>query len=103
MIETVTFEALKLQKTPVVTFGYIIQVVISLAIVLALIYLTLKYILPRLQVKPRGKLLEVADRIGLEPGVSAYIIKVKDQVYILAVSSKNIELIDKLPAQDLNI
>jgi len=100
MIERATIEALTLQKTPIVTFGYIIQVVFSLAIVLGLIYLTSKYLLPRLQVNPKGKFLEVIDRVGLEPQVSAYVIKVKDQTYVLAVSSKNVELIDKLPSQE---
>lgn len=101
MIETATAETLKLQSTPIITFGYLVQVVLSLAIVLGLIYLISKYVLPRLQVTPRGKLLEVVDRIGLEPGVSTYMVKIKSKVYVLAVSSKNVELIDKLSEEDL--
>lgn len=93
---SLTYEALTLNKTPVVTFGYIIQVAISLAVVLGLIYLTSRYLLPRLQVNPKGKILEVLDRVGLEPQVTAYILKFKKTIYVVGVSNKNISLIDKL-------
>jgi flagellar biogenesis protein FliO len=90
-----TYEALALNRTPVATFGYIVQVAISLAIVLGLIYLTSRYILPRLQVNPKGKLLEVLDRVGLEPQVTAYVLKFKKNIYVVGVSNKNVSLIDK--------
>lgn len=91
-----TIEALTLNKTPIVTFGYIMQVAISLLVVLGLIYLTSKYLLPRLQVNPKGKLLEVLDRVGLEPQVTAYVLKFKKNLYVVGVSNKNVSLIDKL-------
>ena len=91
-----TYEALTLNKTPIVTFGYIVQVAISLAIVLGLIYLTSRFLLPRLQVNPKGKLLEVLDRVGLEPQVTAYVLKFKKNIYVVGVSNKNVSLLDKL-------
>jgi flagellar biogenesis protein FliO len=91
-----TYEALSLNKTPVVTFGYIVQVTISLLVVLGLIYLTSRYLLPRLQVNPKGKLLEVLDRVGLEPQVTAYVLKFKKNLYVVGVSNKNVSLLDKL-------
>jgi flagellar biogenesis protein FliO len=91
-----TYEALSLNKTPIVTFGYIVQVTISLLVVLGLIYLTSRYLLPRLQVNPKGKLLEVLDRVGLEPQVTAYVLKFKKNLYVVGVSNKNVSLLDKL-------
>jgi len=90
-----TYEALGLQKTPIVTFGYIIQVSLSLAIVLALIYLTAKYLLPRLKLTPKGSNISVLDRIGLEPQVTLYHIKSEKGEYLIGVSGKSIALIDK--------
>lgn len=96
-----TYEALVLQKTPVVTIGYIMQVVISLVIVLGLIYLVAKYLLPKLQVTPKGKHIEVVDRIGLEPQVTAYTIKVGSFSYAIVVSNKNTVLLDKFKEGEL--
>jgi len=91
-----TYEALVLQKTPIVTFGYIIQVALSLAIVLALIYICAKYLLPRLKLTPKGNTFEVTDRMGLEPQVTLYRIKSNKTEYVVAVSSKNVALLDKI-------
>ncbi len=96
-----TYEALALQKTPIVTFGYIMQVIISLLIVLGLIYLTAKYILPKLQVASIGKNIKIIDRIGLEPQVTVYTIKIGSLSYVIAVSSKNTTLIDKFKEGEL--
>lgn len=89
-----TAEALTLQTTPIITFGYIMQVVISLLIVLGLIYVSTKYLLPKFQVNPRGKIIEIVDRVGLEPGVSAYVIKANNKSYLVGISQKNIVLLD---------
>ena len=96
-----TYEALVLQKTPIVTFGYIMQIFLSLGIVIALVYMTGKYLLPRLQVTPKSKFLSVVDRIGLEPQASVYAVKAAGEIYILGVSSKNITLIEKLKEGEL--
>ena len=96
-----TYEALVLQKTPIVTFGYIMQVIISLAIVIGLIYLCAKYLLPRLQVAPQGKLIHITDRLGIEPQVTVYTIKVGSQVYLIAVSGKTTTLLDKFKEGEL--
>lgn len=96
-----TYEALALQKSPIVTFGYIMQIIISLLIVLGLIYLTAKYILPKLQVTSQGKNIQIIDRVGLEPQVTAYTLKVGGYNYLIVVSSKNSTLIDKFREGEL--
>ena len=90
-----TYESLPLQRTPLVTFGYIIQVALSLAIVLALIYVCAKYILPRMKYSPKGQNIEVLDRFGLEPQVTLYHVKANQEEYLIGVSGKSIALIDK--------
>ena len=82
--------------SPLVTVGYIFQLIFSLAIVIGLIYFAAKYILPKIQIPSTGKMIEVKDRIGLEPQVSAYIISVQGRSYLIAVSAKGVTLIDKL-------
>ena len=71
-----TPEALALQRAPIITIGYIMQVFISLLIVLAFIYLIAKFLLPRMKITASGKLIKVLDRVYLEPQVSAYILKI---------------------------
>lgn len=90
-----TYEALQLQKTPIVTFGYIIQVTIILAIIVALIYFVLKYLLPRFLVNTKGSSLQVLERIPLEPQVAIYRIKIKNTEYLVAAGGKGVALLDK--------
>ena len=85
-----------LEKSPVVTFGYLVQVSLSLAIVLGLIYLTSKYLLPKLQANLTSKMISVKDRLTLEPQVSIYIVKVGSKNYVLASSNKTVTLLDTL-------
>jgi flagellar biogenesis protein FliO len=82
--------------SPLVTAGYIFQLIISLAIVIGLIYFTAKYLFPKLQLPSQGKSIQILDRIGLEPQVSAYIISAHDKSYFIVVSNKGVTLIDKL-------
>ena len=78
------------------TVGYVFQLILSLAIVIGLIYFSAKYLFPRLQLPSQGKLIQVVDRIGLEPQVSAYIISAYDRSYLIVVGQKSVTLIDKL-------
>jgi flagellar biogenesis protein FliO len=82
--------------SPLVTVGYVFQLILSLAIVIGLIYFSAKYLFPRLQLPSQGKLIQVVDRIGLEPQVSAYIISAYDRSYLIVVGQKSVTLIDKL-------
>jgi len=82
--------------SPLVTIGYIFQLILSLAIVIGLIYFSAKYLFPRIQLPSQGKLIQVVDRIGLEPQVSAYIISAYDKSYFIVVGQKSVTLIDKL-------
>jgi len=92
-------EALVLQQSPIITFGYIVQVVFSLAIVLALIYFMVKFLLPRLRGPVKGGLIQIVDRVYLEPQVSSYILKVGRRSWLVVASSKNVEKIAELDAE----
>lgn len=96
-----TSETLVLQHSPIITLGYVMQVLISLGIVLALIYLVAKYVLPRMKVNAPGRLIQVLDRIFLEPGVSAYVLKVGKSAWLVATSNKQVTKIDKLEEESL--
>lgn len=48
----------------------------------------------------KNKHIEVIDYINLQ-GLKIYLIKLKDQVYFLAMSSNSIELLDKLSLEDV--
>lgn len=91
-----TGEALVLQTTPIITFGYIMQVLISLLVVLAFIYLAAKFLLPKFQFTPSGRLIQVLDRLGLEPQVAAYILKAGKSAWLVVVSNKQVTRIDKI-------
>jgi flagellar biogenesis protein FliO len=89
-------EVMTVGRSPLITVGYVFQLLISLAIVIGLIYFSAKYLLPKLQLPSTGKLIQVIDRIGLEPQVSAYIISANNKSYLVVVSNKGVTLIDKL-------
>ena len=89
-------EAAVIVRSPLITVGYIFQLIVSLSIVIGLILFSTKYILPKIQLPSHGKMLGIVDRIGLEPQVSVYIISYMENQYLLAVSIKNVTLIEKL-------
>ena len=94
LVAAISTEAISFQRTPIVTFGYIMQVILSLAIVLGLIYVASKFLLPRMKFNPKGRTIEIKERIGLEPGLSAYIPKAKDKNHLIIAGQKGIALID---------
>jgi len=89
-------EVLTVGRSPLVTVGYIFQLILSLAIVIGLIFISAKYLLPRLSLPSQGKLIQILDRTGLEPQVSAYIISAYGKSYLIVVSNKSVALIDKI-------
>ena len=89
-------EALAVGRTPLITVGYLLQLILSLVIVIGLIYFSAKYILPRIQLPSQGRSIEIVDRIGLEPQLSAYIIKAQGKSYLIVAGAKGVSLIDKL-------
>jgi len=92
----ITGEATLPPRSPVITVGYLMQVFFSLLIVGGIIFLTAKYILPKLQVSSKGRIIEVIDRIGLEPQISAYILRVRQKSWLLVASNKNVEVIGEI-------
>lgn len=91
-----TVEALTLQTTPIITFGYVMQVIISLAVIIAFIFFAAKYLLPKLKVNNIGRYITVLDRVYLEPQVTAYVLKVRNAAWLVAVSNKNIVKVDRI-------
>ena len=85
-----------MSSAPIITVGYIMQVLISLAIVVALIYVSAKFLLPKLKVTTTGKFIEVMDRVFLEPQVTAYILKVRKSAWLVVTSNKQVAKIDKV-------
>ncbi len=91
-----TPEALTLQTTPIITFGYVMQVFFSLLVIVAFIFFAAKYLLPKLKVNSVGRFIRVLDRVYLEPQVTAYVVKIKNAAWLIAVSNKNIVKIDRV-------
>ena len=97
-----TKEALALQSSPIITVSYVMQVLFSLAIVLAFIYVIAKFLLPRLKLTAPGRIIQVVDRLMLEPQVSAYILKVGKNAWLVVTSSKSVTRIDKIEEESLS-
>ena len=96
-----TTEALALQASPIVTVGYLMQVIFSLAVVLALIFVIAKYLLPKLRVATIGRVIQVVDRVMLEPQVTAYILKVGKKSWLVVASNKAVESIAEVSGEIL--
>ena len=95
-----TKEAPTLKGSPILTLGYAFQVFISLLIVIGFIYIIARYLLPKLQMPSKGRLIQIVDKIGLEPQVSAYILKVKDKSWLIVAGKGSIEVVDKVDLKD---
>jgi len=91
-----TPEAIAFRSAPIVTVGYFIQLLFSFLVVLGLIYVAARFIFPKLRPVISRGLIEVVDRRTLEPQVTAYILKVRSTSWLIVVSNKNVEVIDKL-------
>jgi flagellar biogenesis protein FliO len=86
-----TQEALALQASPIITAGYVMQVMFSLAVVVALIVVIARYLMPRLNITTGGsKIVQIVDRVMLEPQVGAYVIKVKNKAWLVVASNKSV-------------
>lgn len=99
--DVLSLESATFRPSPVITFGYVMQVIISLLVVLGLVYLSGKYLLPRMQLTNAGKNLQVVERIMLEPQTTACIIKLKDKAWLITISNKNVTLIDRVDPSSL--
>ncbi|MFA6170694.1 MAG: flagellar biosynthetic protein FliO [Candidatus Margulisiibacteriota bacterium] len=91
-----TVEPLVLHSSPIVTIGYVMQVFLSLGIVIAIIYVTAKFVLPRFKISTPGTMIKVLDRVILEPQVTAYVLKAGEKSYLIVISNKQIEKIDTI-------
>lgn len=94
-----TPEALTLQTSPIITVGYVMQIIISLAVIVALIYVIGRFVLPKLKITPSGKIIQVVDRAFLEPQVAAYILKVGKKSWLVVISNKQVAKIDEVETE----
>jgi len=94
-----TPEALTLQTSPIITFGYVMQVIFSLAVIVAFIYVIGRFVLPKLKITPTGKIIQVVDRAFLEPQVSAWILKVGKKAWLVVISNKQVAKIDEVEVE----
>lgn len=96
MLESIiTPEVMNAGRSPLITAGYIFQLLISFGAVIGLIYFVAKYILPKVQLPSTGRSLEILDRLGLEPSVTTYVIAWNEKKYLVVVSNKTATVIDK--------
>ncbi|MFA5893380.1 MAG: hypothetical protein WC903_05400 [Candidatus Margulisiibacteriota bacterium] len=96
-----TAETLALQASPIVTVGYLMQVIFSLAVVLTLIFVIAKYLLPKLRVATVGRVISVVDRVMLEPQVTAYILKVGLRSWLVVASNKAVHSVAEVSGEIL--
>ncbi|MGB9613254.1 MAG: hypothetical protein ACPL4K_03650 [Candidatus Margulisiibacteriota bacterium] len=94
-----TTETFALQTSPIITAGYLMQIILSLAVIVALIYVIGRFILPKLKITPVGKIIQVVDRAFLEPQVAAYILKVGKKAWLVVISNKQIAKIDEVEVE----
>jgi flagellar biogenesis protein FliO len=94
-----TPEALTLQTSPIITFGYVMQIIFSLAVIVAFIYVIGRFVLPKLKITPTGKIIQVVDRAFLEPQVSAWILKVGKKAWLVVISNKQVAKIDEVEVE----
>lgn len=91
-----TAEALVLRSSPIVTAGYVMHLVVSLAVVVGLIYIIARFVLPKMKAAGSGRVIQVVDRVLIEPQVAAYILKIGSKSWLVASSNKNIAKIADL-------
>lgn len=89
-------ETLVLQSSPIITIGYVMQVLLSLGVVVTLIYVSAKFLLPRLKPTGGGKIVRILDRVFLEPQVTAYVLKAGKAAWLVVISNKQIAKIDRV-------
>jgi flagellar biogenesis protein FliO len=94
-------EALALHTSPIMTVGYFMQVLFSLAVVLGLIFVIAKYLLPKLRVATIGRVIQVVDRVMLEPQVTAYILKVGKRSWLVVASNKAVHSVAEVSGEIL--
>ncbi len=86
----------KASSSPIISIGYIMQLFFSLLVVFGLIYVSAKFVMPKLQTPTSTSNMKVLDRIMLEPQVTAYILKAGKSSYLIVASNKSASLISKL-------
>lgn len=87
--------------TAILDIKYLISVISVFLMILALAYTITKFIGKKSEILMGNRNMKIIERISLGMDKSICIISICDNYYLLAVSKQNIELIDKLDAEDI--
>ena len=93
----------KLAEGTGVGLGYYVRLLLSLGFILAIIYIAGQVFRVKLSQKDNNKVMKVVERLCLEQGVSLYIIKAWDDMWVVGVGNKDIKIIEKIGESSLNL
>lgn len=97
------FAVSKLAEGTGIGWYYYIKLFLSLGLILGIIYLLAYFLKTNLPQQNNVKSLKIADKIYLEHGVSLYLVKIIDNIWVIGVGNKEIKLIEKLQNTDCNL
>ncbi|NLZ38495.1 MAG: flagellar biosynthetic protein FliO [Firmicutes bacterium] len=86
-------------------FLIIIKLLGSLALVIALAYGSLRYLLPHLQrgsLQRRGN-MEVIERLPLAPRIALYLVKVGSRFFLLGLTPTTLQFFSEISTEDIEI
>ncbi len=77
------------------TIGYYIQTLVSFSIIVALLWICLKYV-KKIQIKRLSKEMAIVDRLPVSKSGAIVIAQIKKYHYVLGVTETDIKILDKL-------
>ena len=77
------------------TIGYYIQTLVSFGLIVALLWVSLKYI-KKLQIKRLANDMAVIDRLQVSKTSSLLIVQIRKQEYLVGVTENDVKILDKL-------
>ncbi len=77
------------------TIGHYIQTLVSFGLIVALLWVSLKYI-KKLQIKRLANDMAVIDRLQVSKTSSLLIVQIRKQEYLVGVTENDVKILDKL-------
>jgi flagellar biogenesis protein FliO len=87
---------LGLKTSPVISFGYVIQLIFSLLIVIGILYAGARFILPRFNLVGEKGLINILDRKFMDAQSTAYILAVGKKKWLIVIAKGQVARIDAL-------
>ena len=81
-------------------FNYYLRLLLSLGAVLGIIYLVGQLFKYKVAQKKSNSVLKVIDKLYLEQGVSLYLVKAWNSMWVIGVGNKEIKLIENVGKTD---